>query len=426
MISLNPNHISLFAKNSDVAVPLPSANVEHYVYLPIVSNGTGLLYDTSFVPNPNDFVTVTRWDHSNITYFFQNNTNDILNGAGHQAVRDAFTVWSQNSSLAFVEANNAAGADIVVRWAEGDHQDGNAFDGINGVLAHAYYPPPSGGTLAGDIHFDDAETLTLSVRNDSSQPIDLTTVAIHEIGHSLGLQHSNVTGAIMARYYIGTQRTLSQDDIEGIRFLYPSAQLAGPLSATSWGYGRIDAFGIDNNNHVVQLYFDGVWRWADLGAVPSNVGGGRFATNVLASASWGEGRVDVFGIGQNGHLIQHWFDDGTWHWTDLGAVPADVGDGNFAGPVTAASWGEGRVDVFGIGQNGHLIQHWFDDGTWHWTDLGAVPADVGGGGFAGPVTAASWGEGRVDVFGIGQNGHVIQHWFDGGWHWTDLGLASVP
>ena len=31
------------------------------------------------------------------------------------------------------------------------------FDGASKVLAHAYFPPPNGGTLAGDTHFDYAE-----------------------------------------------------------------------------------------------------------------------------------------------------------------------------------------------------------------------------------------------------------------------------
>jgi hypothetical protein len=31
------------------------------------------------------------------------------------------------------------------------------FDGASKVLAHAYFPPPNGGTLAGDAHFDYAE-----------------------------------------------------------------------------------------------------------------------------------------------------------------------------------------------------------------------------------------------------------------------------
>jgi hypothetical protein len=95
------------------------------------------------------------------------------------------------------------------------------FDGTNGVLAHAYFPPPNGsGTIAGDIHFDDDEMWTTNMQATWTQPIDLVTVAAHEIGHALGLGHSDVTCALMNPFYTGSHRYLSQDDIDGIQSIY--------------------------------------------------------------------------------------------------------------------------------------------------------------------------------------------------------------
>ena len=47
-------------------------------------------------------------------------------------------------------------------------------------------------------------------------------VAVHEFGHSLGLSHSSVEGAIMFPYYqaVTDNYTLSPDDITGIQAIY--------------------------------------------------------------------------------------------------------------------------------------------------------------------------------------------------------------
>lgn len=160
-----------------------------------------------------------KWDDPNLTYYFQNGTGDIGGSDEQQAIRDAFTLWAEVTPLTFTEVSGASNADIVILWATGDHGDFSPFDGTNGVLAHAFYPPPNSGSLAGDAHFDDAESWTRSTRSSSAQPMDLVTVAAHEFGHSLGLGHSQVEGAIMYPYYSGSHRYLSQDDINGIQSL---------------------------------------------------------------------------------------------------------------------------------------------------------------------------------------------------------------
>ena len=186
-------------------------------------------------PITNFFTTGTRWNNRILSYFFENGTPDIANDGGRQAVRDGFALWAAQTNLAFMETCNAANADIVIFWGAGAHGDPvpecagglRAFDGLNGVLAHNMGGPgPNNcGIQSGDLHFDEDEIWTLNLRADGAQPIDLVSVATHEIGHALGLFHTGVAGSVMEAAYTGSRRALGADDIAGIRSIYgfPSA-----------------------------------------------------------------------------------------------------------------------------------------------------------------------------------------------------------
>jgi len=152
------------------------------------------------------------------TYRFVNGTADIAGTQERNAVRNAFnTRASVLCDVTFQERTDDP-VDFEIGWVTADHGDGDPFDGVGFVLAHAFYPPPCGGSHAGECHFDDAETWSLAVAPGT---FDLETVALHEIGHLLGLDHSFVAGSVMFSDYGGVRRALTQDDIDGIRRLYP-------------------------------------------------------------------------------------------------------------------------------------------------------------------------------------------------------------
>jgi Matrixin/Clostridial hydrophobic W/Putative peptidoglycan binding domain len=152
-----------------------------------------------------------------LTYAFVLGTPDLPGSGEKQAVRDAFVTWQQEIPLDFAEVDSVNNPNFRIGWFTGDHGDGSAFDGVGNVLAHAFYPPPCGGTHAGACHFDDDEVWALA---HGAGQFDTQTVALHEIGHLLGLSHSTVPGAVMFPTYAGARRALAQDDIDGIRALY--------------------------------------------------------------------------------------------------------------------------------------------------------------------------------------------------------------
>ncbi|KAJ6358634.1 hypothetical protein OIU76_000366 [Salix suchowensis] len=109
---------------------------------------------------------------------------------------------------------------------------GSRLTGVLGTLAHAFSPP------SGQFHLDGDENwvVTGDVTTSSlTTAVDLESVAVHEIGHLLGLGHSSVEESIM--YPSISSRTkkvvLATDDIQGIQMLYGSNPNYNGSSTTS-------------------------------------------------------------------------------------------------------------------------------------------------------------------------------------------------
>uniref|UniRef100_A0A0D9XMC7 Peptidase metallopeptidase domain-containing protein n=1 Tax=Leersia perrieri TaxID=77586 RepID=A0A0D9XMC7_9ORYZ len=137
-------------------------------------------------------------------------------------LRSAFARWAEVIPVSFEEITDDdgySGAEIKVGFYHGEHGDGAPFDGPRNVLAHAS-PPEDGG-----LHFDAAEhwSVDLSAEEDKSAVVyDLESVAVHEIGHILGLDHSTVRRSVMWPTAGPWEREvrLNVDDIEGVQKLY--------------------------------------------------------------------------------------------------------------------------------------------------------------------------------------------------------------
>ncbi|XP_027362804.1 metalloendoproteinase 2-MMP-like [Abrus precatorius] len=162
-----------------------------------------------------------RWPEGTqeLTYAFDpdNGLDDVAKGV----FATAFDRWSEVTTISFRETTSYEEADIKIGFYSGDHGDGEPFDGVLGTLAHAFSPTD------GRFHLDKAEdwVVTGDVTEAAlSNAVDLESVAVHEIGHLLGLGHSSVEEAIMYPSIASRTRKveLANDDIEGIQQLYGS------------------------------------------------------------------------------------------------------------------------------------------------------------------------------------------------------------
>ena len=130
--------------------------------------------------------------------------------------RTAMSKWSKTSLIELKEVDDERRANITIQFLDGDHGDGYKFDGPGNILAHAFYP--SQGRRGGDVHFDLGEEWTLW--DEQHVGTSLFNVAIHELGHSLGIGHSSQNNSVMYAWYTPKNIELSEDDSHAINQLY--------------------------------------------------------------------------------------------------------------------------------------------------------------------------------------------------------------
>lgn len=199
------------------------------------------------------FSTRCAWQNPNLTYAFDDGTNDVTENGEFDAVRKAFDTWAAVTPLTFTEVEMNQNPDVVIDWRPANDPD---LSMVGGVLAHADFPPGCGvvtDSLPKPVHFDDEEHEW--VIGSEVDGFDVETVALHEIGHILGLQHSNVAGSVMFPTVSDnlTKRALTADDLSGIRELYaPNVVPRGVYTIRQESSGRfMDAHTSGNDFSVV-------------------------------------------------------------------------------------------------------------------------------------------------------------------------------
>lgn len=325
----------------------------------------------------------SRWSKSSLTWKVLN-TDDVTITQARAAASAAFASWAAQTSLTFTQITTSATADIQMTFA--------FIDGAGGRGAQAAYPQEGG-----DVTIDTSETWSVASTTPAGQ-IDLQTVLLHEIGHSLGLDHSSITGATLLPTYAGLDRALANDDKVAVSTLYDTWNLlpgcALDIGVNSSGSAAWTT-GCNGNADGRLSKWDGsswILDAADLfaarvdvtpGGVPWVVDSGgaifRRSSSSVSSGSWTRlpGCARDIGIGGDGTV-----------W--IIGCNANGGDGNLfrwngsswsVDPTGALGW---RVTVDDTGtpwitnQAGQIWRRSFRDvSSGSWTQLPGLGWDIG-------------------------------------------------
>ena len=170
----------------------------------------------------------------------------IAGSPGYNLVEQALTTWHQVSGLTFVlvpdSTNPAAAADIRFGYASFPTAGGGEI----GETDYSYDPTTDRFLTDTLVRLEDPAFDPLSGGANPTYAGTVTTfeqVALHEIGHALGLDHSTDPNAVMYPVASPANPTLDASDIAGIQALYPANApcfVAGTRLATPAGERMVE------------------------------------------------------------------------------------------------------------------------------------------------------------------------------------------
>ncbi|MBK8170263.1 MAG: matrixin family metalloprotease [Sandaracinaceae bacterium] len=185
-------------------------------------------------------VSSARWASSDIPVQYRINESSIPSSLGAATGRDAvdsgFAAWAAVSCTTFSTTNvgttaatagTAGDGQSVILWISGSWPDELGDVGsVIGVTTPVW--ESRGRTIIdADIQFNNVGFSWTTTGSGGS--VDAQSIATHEEGHFLGLDHSSSSAAVMfASYSSGLKRTLTSDDQAGVCAIYPRSGTEPP------------------------------------------------------------------------------------------------------------------------------------------------------------------------------------------------------
>jgi hypothetical protein len=188
----------------------------------------------------------------------------------------------------------------------------------------------------------------------SEGSVDLQGVACHEIGHSLGLGHSGVSGATMLPAISGSgvsARSINTDDALGLRSIYGNKSVGKVhIDGISGSMGPGGTLTITGDNFTPTDNVVWFTNTANSGTatkvfgVSSTGGGTQLQVTIPAGAA--DGSVMVVGFFTGGSALSN-------EWPiDIGGAVTDPPNISFISPVSGPEGGFTALAIFGSGFNG--------------------------------------------------------------------------